>query len=56
MNKHLEEFNENCKVIDLAKEYQEYTETERYAIITELTKEELLEKYGDITDVFETPY
>lgn len=52
MNKHLEEFNENCKVIDLAKEYQEYTETERYAIITELTKEELLEKYGDIVESY----
>ena len=52
MNKHLEEFNENCKVLDLAREYHEYDGTERYAIITELTKEELLERYGDIVEPY----
>lgn len=41
-------FKEECKVINLKYEYRGYTGEERYAIISELSKEELWEKYSEI--------
>ena len=38
-------FAEECKVIDLKYEYRGYTGEERYAIVSELSKEELKQKY-----------
>lgn len=41
-------FREECKVIDLKYEYCGYTGEERYAIVSELSEEELKEKYPEI--------
>lgn len=40
-----EEFQNECKVINLKYEYEEYIGKERWAIISELSEEEILEKY-----------
>lgn len=40
-----EEFAAECKVINLRYEYEGYTGSEKWAIISELTEMELLEKY-----------
>jgi len=42
-----EQFKSECKVIDLKYEYSGYTGTERWAVITELTETEILEKYPE---------
>jgi len=42
-----EQFKAECKVIDLKYEYSGYTGTERFAVITELTEKEILEKYPE---------
>lgn len=41
-------FSSECKVIDLRFEYIGYNGAEKYAIVTDLTKEELLAKYPDV--------
>lgn len=41
-------FKGDCKVINLAIEYPGYTGKEKYAIITDLTREELETQYKDI--------
>lgn len=41
-------FSTECKVIDLRFEYFDFIGTEKYAIVTDLTKEELLVKYPEV--------
>lgn len=41
-------FSSECKVINLRFEYIGYNGAEKYAIVTDLTKEELLAKYPDV--------
>ena len=43
-----EQFKYDCKVINLSYEYPGYTGEEKWAIITDLTEEELSEKYEEI--------
>ncbi len=43
-----EEFKSECKVINLKYEYEGYIGEEQWAIVSELTEKELLEKYPDI--------
>lgn len=48
-NELLEKFNKECKVIDFNQEYEGYyTGKEKYAIATDLTDDELNEKYSEI--------
>lgn len=41
-------FSSECKVIDLRYEYVGYNGVEKYAIVTDLSKEELLAEYPDV--------
>lgn len=41
-------FSSECKVIDLRYEYVGYNGVEKYAIVTDLSKEELLTKYPNV--------
>ncbi len=43
-----EQFKCDCKVINLSYEYPGYTGDEKWAIITDLTEKELIEKYDEI--------
>ena len=43
----IKEFENDCKIIDLQKEYPQYHETVRYAIISKLTEDELVRRYGE---------
>lgn len=43
-----EEFQSKCKIINLKYEYEGYIGEEQWAIVSELTEKELLEKYPDI--------
>lgn len=43
-----EQFKYECKVINLSYEYPGYTGKEKWAIITDLTEKELIEKYDEI--------
>ena len=43
-----EEFQSECKVINLKYEYEVYSGKEQWAIISELSKEEILKKYKPI--------
>ena len=45
-------FAEECKVINLKYEYHGYIGDERYAIVSELSEAELLEKYPDIIQMY----
>lgn len=47
-----EEFHNECKVINLKYEYEGYIGKEQWAIISELTEEELFEKYPDIVEQY----
>lgn len=40
-------FAKDCKLINLKYEYDGYTGTEKWAVVTELTEEELWDKYPD---------
>jgi len=51
-----EEFNRECKTINLRFEYPNYTGSERYAIVTALSEKELLERYGDVIRRYYSPY
>lgn len=42
------QFKYECKVINLSYEYPGYTGKEKWAIITDLTEKELIEKYDEI--------
>ena len=48
LNNQEELFIRDCKLINLKYEYDGYTGTEKWAIITELTEEELWDKYPDV--------
>ena len=41
-------FVKNCKLVDLRYEYEKYTGKEKWAIVTELSEEELKSKYPDV--------
>ena len=43
-----EEFQSECKVINLKYEYEGYSGKEQWEIISELSKEEILKKYKPI--------
>lgn len=43
-----ETFKQECKVINLKFEYKGYTGSERFAIVTEHSEKELMDKYPDI--------
>ena len=45
-------FAEECKVINLKYEYHGYIGDEQYAIVSELSEAELLEKYPDIIQMY----
>lgn len=49
------EFKNDCKVLSLAKEYPGYVGYENYMILTDLSKEELINKYGVLMKNYE-PY
>ena len=46
-------FKEECKVIDLKQEYMNYIEDIRWAIATDISEEELREKYEAIIEKYE---
>lgn len=41
------QFKKDCKVINLNKEYPEYTGNEQYALISELTEKEIISMYSE---------
>lgn len=41
-------FSTECKLINLKYEYQGYTGTEKWAVVSELSEKELFEKYPDV--------
>lgn len=43
-----EEFQNECKVVNLKYEYEGYSGKEQWAIISELSEKEILEKYKPI--------
>ena len=43
----IKEFENDCKIIDLQKEYPQYHETVKYVIISKLTEDELVRRYGE---------
>ena len=47
-----QEFKGECKVINLRYEYNGYHGEEQWAIVTELSREELLRKYPDIMEEY----
>ena len=49
------DFKEKCEVIILKYEYPNYTGIEKYAILTDLTEEELQSNYPDVIDIYK-PY
>ena len=50
-----EQFKKDCKVINLKYEYPGYTGVEQWAIITDLSEDELCTKYAEQVDPF-SPY
>lgn len=54
-NNQEELFARDCKLMNLKYEYDGYTGTEKWAVITELTEEELWDKYPDIISRY-TPF
>lgn len=48
-------FKKDCKVLSLAKEYPGYSGYDKYLILTDLTKEELIQKYNMVLKNYE-PY
>lgn len=45
-----EQFKKECKVFDMKYEYKGYTGEEKWAIISELTEQEILEKYRSLVN------
>ena len=50
VNKQVELFAQDCKLINLRYEYSGFTGTEKWAIITELSEEALWDKYWTIVN------
>ena len=48
LNNQEELFAKDCKLMNLKYEYDGYTGTEKWAVVTELTEEELWDKYPDV--------
>lgn len=48
-------FKEECRVINLKYEYREYTGTEQYAIVSELSEADLWKRYPDTIQMY-VPY
>ena len=44
----IQEFEKDCKIIDLQKEYPQYQGTVNYAVISRLTEDELVQRYAQI--------
>ena len=44
----IKEFEKDCKIIDLQKEYPQYQGTVKYAVISRLTEDELIRCYGQV--------
>ena len=44
----IKEFEKDCKIIDLQKEYPQYQRTVKYAVISRLTEDELIRCYGQV--------
>ena len=44
----IKEFKKDCKIIDLQKEYPQYQGTVKYAVISRLTEDELIRRYGQV--------
>lgn len=44
--------NNEFKVLDLRKEYKNYTEDIPFAIVTDMDEEDLIDEYGDVIDTF----
>ena len=44
----IKEFKKDCKIIDLQKEYPQYQGTVKYAVISKLTEDELVQRYGQV--------
>ena len=55
LNNQEELFARDCKLMNLKYEYNGYTGTEKWAVVTELTEEELWDKYPDIISRY-TPF
>lgn len=55
VNKQVELFAQDCKLINLRYEYSGFTGTEKWAIITELSEEALWDKYPDVISRY-TPF
>lgn len=51
-----ENFKRECRTINLKFEYPQYTGVERYAIVTNLSESELIERYGDVIKRYYSPY
>lgn len=47
-----EQFSQECKVINLKYEYEGYDGEENWAIVTELSKQDLFEKYSEIVGAY----
>lgn len=45
-----EDFKAHCKVIKLGYEYPSYTGTEKYAIVTDLTYAQIMERYAPVAE------
>ena len=45
-----EEFKVECKVIKLGYEYPGYTGTEKYAIVTDLSYAQIMERYAPVAE------
>ena len=52
ISKQEELFASECKVINLKREYRDYTGKKTFAIVSDLTDEELLSKYPDVVIQF----
>lgn len=48
-------FSTECKLINLKYEYQGYTGTVKWAVVSELSEKELFEKYPDVISRY-TPF
>ena len=46
-SKLIKSFEKECKIINLQKEYPQYRETVKYVIISKLTEDELVRRYGE---------
>ena len=44
----IKEFENDCKIIDLKKEYPQYQGTVKYAVISRLTEDELIRSYCQV--------